>query len=79
MARATDESETKSKRGKAFHQQQRVNAANGVRSPKARCLPNWLDRDGDEIVVKPEVAAAVNHAYDLYISGFGGPKKIAAE
>ena len=69
LARANEESETKSKRVKAAWEKKRTTGGilTGV-------CPAWLVRDGEKWQVKPDKAQTVQRIFDLAHQGYGSPK-----
>jgi len=69
MARAHEESEMKSKRGKAAWKNKRKRAAEG-QILTAQC-PAWLQVKNGKFVVLPERAAVIKRIYDMALQGHG--------
>jgi DNA invertase Pin-like site-specific DNA recombinase len=68
MIRANEESETKSRRGKAVWVAKRSRAAT---RPLTRRLPYWLAMDGDKITPIPERVAIVRRIVSAFLNGTG--------
>ena len=69
MMRANEESETKSKRGRASWENKRNKAAAGLAITAV--VPYWLKRDGDKIIVREDRAEVVRNIFKWTISGLG--------
>ena len=69
MMRANEESETKSKRGRASWENKRKKAASGIAITAV--VPYWLKKEGDKIIVRDERAKIVQDIFNWTISGLG--------
>ncbi len=79
MARAWEESETKSKRLKATWEQKRNNVNTAEKKMTSR-IPAWLtiNKEKTEFILKPEVCKAIDLIYRKKLAG-AGSEKIARE
>ncbi|MBX9566874.1 hypothetical protein FKF78_18570 [Aeromonas hydrophila] len=71
MARANDESKTKSIRGSEAWENGRDQARENNKVMKNSRLPSWLRLEEDKIIPIPERAAIVNEMFELAKSGCG--------
>lgn len=69
MMRANDESETKSKRGRASWESKRKKAAEGLAITAV--VPHWLKKEGEKLVVREDRAKIVRDIFEWTISGLG--------
>ena len=69
MMRANDESETKSKRGRASWENKRKKAAAGLAITAV--VPHWLKKEGEKLVVREDRAKIVRDIFEWTISGLG--------